>query len=86
MSEVNMAELDEKLLALTERVATLEARLAVLEAKQQVPEEDLVLIGAAVAAYFGHKARVRAVRFGSQTRWAAATRTRVHDRTVPHVR
>ena len=86
MSEVNMAELEEKLVALTERIATLEARLATLEAKQQVPEEDLVLIGAAVAAYFGHKAKIRAVRFGSQTRWAAASRTRVQDRSVPHVR
>lgn len=86
MSEVNMAELDDKLYALTERIATLEARLAALEAKQRIPEEDLVLIGAAVAAYFGHKAKVRAVRFGSQTRWAAATRSRVQDRSVPHVR
>ena len=86
MSEVNMAELEEKLVALTERIATLEARLAALEAKQRIPEEDLVLIGAAVAAYFGHKAKIRAVRFGSQTRWAAAARTRVQDRSVPHVR
>ena len=46
----------------------------------------VVLIGAAVAAYFGHKAKVRAIRYGSQTRWAAASRGRVHDRTVPHSR
>lgn len=86
MNEVNMAELEDKFLALTERIATLETRLAALEAKQRIPEEDLVLIGAAVAAYFGHKAKVRAVRFGTQARWAAATRSRVQDRSVPHIR
>ena len=79
-------ELQAQLAALLETVATLEARIATLEAKQQIPEEDLVAIGAAVAAYFGHKAKVRAIRYGSQTRWAAASRSRVHDRSVPHVR
>ena len=79
-------ELQAQLAALLETVATLEARIATLEAKQQIPEEDLVAIGAAVAAYFGHKAKVRAVRFSQQGRWAAAARGRVHDRSVPHAR
>lgn len=86
MSEMSMQALQEQLHTLTERVATLEARLAAITADQEIPEEDLVIIGAAVAAYFGHKARVRAVRYGRQSNWAAATRERLHDRRVPHVR
>lgn len=83
---VSNTELNEQLAALSERVAVLETRLAALEAKQEIPEADLVAIGAAVAAYFGHKAKVRAVRFGSRSRWAAEARGRVHDRSVPHIR
>lgn len=79
-------QLSAQLAALIEKVATLEARVAALESAQEIPEDDLVAIGAAVAAYFGHKARIRAVRYGSQNRWAAATRSRVHNRSVPHVR
>lgn len=83
---MSLEQLQEQLAVLAERVATLEAELAALKEDQEIPEEDLVAIGAAVAAYFGHKARVRAVRYGQQSRWAAATRERVHDRSVPHVR
>lgn len=79
-------ELLDRLNLLIEKVGALESRIASLEAKQQIPEEDLVAIGAAVAAYFGHKAKVKAVRFSQQSRWAAATRGRVHDRSVPHAR
>lgn len=86
MPEQSLTELQQGLAALTEKVATLEAKVASLEAKQAIPEEHLVAIGAAVAAYFGHKAKVRAVRYTSQGRWAAASRGRVHDRSVPHSR
>lgn len=78
--------LQAQLAALLERVSSLEARVAELEGTQEIPEDDLVAIGAAVAAYFGHKAKVRAIRYGTQNRWATATRGRVHDRSVPHVR
>ncbi len=72
---------------LVEQMEALQARVDGLEGHHdQIPQGDLVLIGAAVAAYFGHKAKVKAVRYGAQTRWAAATRGRVHDRSVPHSR
>lgn len=86
MSEKSLEELHQAVTALTEKVATLEAKVASLESRQEIPEAHLVAIGAAVAAYFGHKAKVRAIRYGSQARWAAATRPRVHDRSVPHSR
>lgn len=86
MSEPTIEELQHTLTALIEKVSTLEAKVASLEAKQAIPEDHLVLIGAAVAAYFGHKAKVRAVRYSSQPRWAAASRDRIHDRSVPHSR
>ncbi len=86
MEDTTLQELRDAVAALTEKVAALEARVESLEDCRQIPEADLVAIGAAVAAYFGHKAKVRAIRYGSQTRWAAASRARVHDRSVPHVR
>lgn len=86
MEDNTVQELRDAVAALTEKVAVLEARVASLEDCRAIPEADLVAIGAAVAAYFGHRAKVRAIRYGSQTRWAAATWARVHDRSVPHVR
>lgn len=85
-----MSDTNTELLAavekLTAQLKALEERIAKLESRQQIPESDLVAIGAAVAAYFGHKAKIRAVRFGSQSRWAAASRGQVHNRVVPHTR
>ena len=86
MEDTQLQELRDLVAQLSEKVQGLEAQVADLQATKEIPEADLLAIGAAVAAYFGHKAKVRAIRYGSQTRWAAATRTRVHDRSVPHVR
>ena len=79
-------ELMSQLSELVDKVSGLEARIAHLEKQQQIPEEDLVAIGAAVAAYFGHKAKVRAIRYSTQSRWGAAARGRIHDRSVPQFR
>ncbi|WP_040283286.1 hypothetical protein [Tessaracoccus massiliensis] len=86
MEDTQLQELQSLISQLTERIQDLEAQVADLQAAKEIPEADLIAIGAAVAAYFGHKAKVRAIRYGSQTRWAAASRQRVHDRSVPHVR
>ena len=71
---------------LTAQLKTLDERLAKLEARQGIPGEDVVAIGAAVAASLGHKAKVRAVRFSAQSGWVRATREQSHNRAVPHVR
>ena len=86
MQDQNLTELREALEALTAKVATLEAKVAALESAQEIPEDDLIAIGAAVAAYFGHKARVKGIRYGTQSRWAAAARGQVQNRSVLHTR
>lgn len=86
MSDVSVKELQEQVQELTERLASVEAQLAALNSDKKIPEEHLVVIGAAIAAYMGHKAKVRAVRFRHQESWAAAARGRVHNRSVPHNR
>ena len=86
MSDVSVKELQEQVQELTERLASVEAQLAALNSDKKIPEEHLVVIGAAIAAYMGHKAKVRAVRFRHQESWAAAARGRVHNRSVPHIR
>lgn len=86
MSDVSVKELQEQVLTLTERLASVEAQLAALNSDKKIPEDHLVVIGAAIAAYMGHKAKVRAVRFRHQESWAAAVRGRVHNRSVPHIR
>lgn len=86
MSDASVKELQEQVLTLTERLASVEAQLAALNSDKKIPEDHLVVIGAAIAAYMGHKAKVRAVRFRHQESWAAAARGRVHNRSVPHIR
>lgn len=86
MEDTTLKELRDAIAALTEQVSALETKVAKLESQQEIPEADIVAIGAALAAYFGYAPKVRAIRFGQQNRWAAAARGRVHDRSVPHVR
>ena len=86
MSEVSVEALQEQVQALTKRLASVEEQLAEINSDKQIPEEHLVVIGAAIAAFLGHKAKVRAVRFRHQESWAAAARGRVHNRSVPHIR
>lgn len=75
-----------QLRALVERVDALETQVAKLQKSQRIPEDDLIAISAAVAAYLGHDAKVRAVRFSQSGSWTREARSRVHNRTVPHNR
>ncbi len=67
---------------LIQRVNDLEAQVADLESCRAVPEDVLVAIGAAVSAYLGYNAKVRAVHVRGGNRWAIETRRQVHDRSV----
>ncbi|MGA4669010.1 hypothetical protein ACPCG0_04290 [Propionibacteriaceae bacterium Y1923] len=72
--------------ALTAKVDALEAQVQKLAKSQRIPEEDLVAISAAVAAYMGHSVKVKAVRFRQSSAWTSESRSKVHNRQVLHVR
>lgn len=73
---------------LSSRLETVEAELAELKARSdaEVPEDVIMAISAAVSAYLGHRAKVRAVHFRRTGAWAQQGRSAVQSRTVPHSR
>lgn len=68
------AELAAVVEKLQQRVEQLEAQVANLVASRPIPEEDLLAIAAAAAAYMGYKGKVKAVSYASRTGWSAASR------------
>ncbi|CAI9401310.1 MULTISPECIES: hypothetical protein [Aestuariimicrobium] len=85
--QVELSELKALLLELNGRIASLEGDVAHLkaqqaEAMQTLPDDVVMAISAAVAAFLGHKAKVRAIHLSGEHRWASETRTRIHDRSV----
>lgn len=80
--ENNTAELQALVAELSKRLEALEGEVSSLKANQQVPDDVMVAISAAVAAYLGHKATVKAVRLNTGRNWSAESRGRVHNRSV----
>lgn len=73
------AELLEMVQALTERIDGLEIKIKQLElCNQDVPEEVMVAIAAAVAAYLGHRAKRRQRHFTTGRNWTSNTRRSQH--------
>ncbi|MGC3995761.1 MAG: hypothetical protein QM779_16850 [Propionicimonas sp.] len=73
------AELLELVRGLTERVEGLETKIKRLEVHaNDVPEDTMVAIAAAVAAYLGHRARRRQPHFTTGRNWASNTRRSQH--------
>lgn len=69
------AELLDLVKALTERIDGLELKIKTLELKTaDVPEETMVAIAAAVAAYLGHRAKRRQRHLSTGRNWTSATR------------
>ncbi len=69
------AELLDLVKALTERIEGLELKIKTLELKTaDVPEEAMVAIAAAVAAYLGHRAKRRQRHLTTGRNWTSATR------------
>jgi methylmalonyl-CoA carboxyltransferase large subunit len=71
---------------LAARVDSLEAELAAVRAElppREVPEEVVIAISAAVAAFLGHRARLTQVRYHSGgDAWTQHGRAAVHRREV----
>ena len=67
------------------RVETLESELAAVRGQQpdeQVPPEVMIAISAAVAAFLGHRARLKHVRYRtSGDAWTQHGRAAVHGNT-----
>ena len=73
--------------ALAARVEALEAELAEVRAAVPAPEvpEDVVLaISAAVAAFLGHRARLTQVHYRTGAAWAQQGRAAVQRHQVMH--
>jgi methylmalonyl-CoA carboxyltransferase large subunit len=73
------AELLELVKSLTERIDGLEIKITQLEVHgKDVPEETMVAIAAAVAAYLGHRAKRRQRHFTTGPGWTSNTRRAQH--------
>ncbi len=89
MSDQTNAELLELVRSLTERVELLEGHVKVLQlhCDMEVPEDVMVAIAAAVAAYLGHRARKRQASFArNAAAWQAATRRSQLNHAPIHLR
>jgi methylmalonyl-CoA carboxyltransferase large subunit len=81
------AELLELVKALTERVDAMQLEIKQLRLQQaDVPEETMVAIAAAVAAYLGHRAKRRQAQFSTSAIWQSGTRRRQHAHEPLHPR
>ena len=80
MSDDVNAELLAAVRALNDRVESLEAEVKSIRFlnAQNVPEEVVVAIAAAVAAYLGHRAKRRQAHFTSSASWQSTTRRSQH--------
>ncbi len=88
MSDDINAQLLEAVQRLTDRVESLEAEvkgIRLLNATN-VPEEVVVAIAAAVAAYMGHRAKRRSTHFTRSAAWQSTTRRSQHVHAPLHLR
>ncbi|MBK9158354.1 MAG: hypothetical protein WAV45_13170 [Propionibacteriaceae bacterium] len=86
-----MTEQDAELLSLvrslTDRVQALETEIKGLRIlTKDVPEETMVAIAAAVAAYLGLRAKKRQVAFSKTASWGVTTRRIQHSHQPLHLR
>ena len=88
MSDDINAQLLAAVRKLTDRVEGLEAEIKSIKLlnAQNVPEEVVVAISAAVAAYLGHRSKRRQAHFTRSAAWQSTTRASQHDRTPLHLR
>jgi methylmalonyl-CoA carboxyltransferase large subunit len=88
MSEPTLADVLAAVQSLAARLEALEAELASVRAEipaREVPEEVVLAISAAVAAFLGHRARLKQVRYRTGgDAWTQQGRAAVHRRDVLH--
>ncbi len=88
MAEDQNEELLELVRSLQERVNTLEGEVKSIKLlnAQNVPEETLVAIAAAVSGYLGFRAKRRATHFTTNRTWQATTRRSQLSHAPMHLR
>ncbi|HHU40079.1 MAG TPA: hypothetical protein GXZ45_12470 [Propionibacterium sp.] len=88
MSDDINAQLLDAVRRLTERVESLETEIKGIKLinAQNVPEETVVAIAAAVAAYLGHRAKRRQAHFTRSSSWQSTTRRSQHVHAPLHLR
>ncbi len=86
MSDPTLADVLAAVQALAERVDALEAEIAAVRADmppKEVPEDVVIAISAAVAAFLGHRARLTQVRYRTGgDAWTQQGRAAVQDRKI----
>ncbi len=87
MADTN-AELLELVKSLTERVDSLETEIKSIRmlTNDEVSEDVMVAIAAAVAAYLGHRARKRQAAFNRGSAWQIAARRSQQNHAPIHLR
>ncbi len=88
MNDETNAELLALVRTLTSRIDHLEAEVKSLRVLHttEVPEEVMIAIAAAVAAYLGHRAKKRQAQFGRSSAWTSATRRSQLNHAPIHLR
>ncbi len=85
--EPTTAELVATVRTLATRIEHLEAELRAVRAelpRQEVPEDVMVAISAAVAAFLGHRAKLKQVHYRTGQAWAQQGRVAVQGHHVIH--
>ncbi len=87
MTDTN-AELFELVKSLSDRVDSLESEVKSIRmlTNDEVSEDVMVAIAAAVAAFLGHRARKRQASFSHSTSWTTATRRSQLNHAPIHLR
>lgn len=75
MTDEDLAQMRSEIRALAHRVELLEGELHQL--RQPIPEDDLFVLAAAVAAYLGKRAPIRQVRLLGTTTWSQQGRVSI---------
>jgi methylmalonyl-CoA carboxyltransferase large subunit len=75
MTDEDLALLSSQIRALTHRVELLEGEMR--ELRQPIPEDDLFVLAAAVAAYLGKRAPIRQVRLLGTATWSQQGRVSI---------
>lgn len=87
MSEPSADELLAMIAALSQRVEALEHELASVREElppPPIPDDVVLAISAAVAAFLGHRAKLKQIRFSPRPEWARQGRAAVQRRDVMH--